>query len=338
MLDSEQEQTRIGCKLSTIPGFAVGTAFASGSGMQQPLPNPGDQEATRRRSRSRRCSPTAVKKAAFVYAKFPATQETRDKEVAGYPKAGWKFLNCDQTYNIAGESDWKPIATNLKKCGVASGGVGRITRPQLRGPPQRVEAGGLHAEGVGQPIRTSTPRRSRKWNEQNGGAGNNVYVRMTGVPFELANQVPAVKQYMDLVAKSHGTIGLLGEQSASAFLLWATGVKACGSNVTAKCVLDNAAKQTNWTAGGLHIPTDPGDEPGRTCGMLLKLDGAQVGEGRPDRLGELFDCNPKYLVEGAHHLGGHRGQAQRQPRRNRVRHVHSEVGGVRGAPAPRGSA
>ena len=41
-----------------------------------------------------------------------------------------------------------------------------------------------------------------KWNGQNGGAANNVYVRMTGVPFEFADQAPAVKQYMDLVAKS----------------------------------------------------------------------------------------------------------------------------------------
>jgi len=120
---------------------------------------------------------------------------------------------------------------------------------------------------------------------------------MTGVPFELANQAPAVKQYMTLVAQSHGTIGLLGEQAASAFLLWATGVKACGSAVTAKCVLDNAAQQTGWTGGGLHIPTDPGTNTAAKCGMLLKLSGPNWVKAVPSGA-TLFDCNDNYVAKG----------------------------------------
>ena len=85
VLDSGQEQIRIGCKLSTIPGFAVGTAFASGSGMQQPIPSPGDQVSDSAAFQVAKLFPAAVQKAAFVYAQFPATQETRDKEAAGYP-------------------------------------------------------------------------------------------------------------------------------------------------------------------------------------------------------------------------------------------------------------
>jgi hypothetical protein len=102
---------------------------------------------------------------------------------------------------------------------------------------------------------------------------------------------------MSLVNAEHGTIGLLGEQSASAFLLWATGVRACGSNVTAKCVLDEAAKQQQWTGGGLHIPTDPGQNTAPDCGMLLKLDGGNWVKVAPTG-SELFDCNPKYVIKG----------------------------------------
>jgi ABC-type branched-subunit amino acid transport system substrate-binding protein len=296
VLDSGQEQTRIGCKLSTIPGFAVGTAFASGSGMEQPIPNPGDQATTSSAWELAKLFPTEVKKAAFVYAKFPATQETRDKAAAGYPAAGWTFLNCDQTYNIAGESDWKPIATNLKRCGVDA--------PVWIGSPDPNFEGLLNASkqvGYAPKVWATDPNgytaAFAQWNQQNGGAGDNVYVRMTGVPFELADQVPAVKEYMDLVAKTHGTIGLLGEQSASAFLLWATGVNACGSDVTAKCVLDSAAKQTNWTGGGLHIPTDPGANQAAQCGILLKLEGGKWVKVVPTG-STLFDCNAKYLAKG----------------------------------------
>ena len=136
-----------------------------------------------------------------------------------------------------------------------------------------------------------------KWNGQNGGAADHVYVRMTGVPFEFANQVPAVRQYMSLVAKAHGTTGLLGEQAASAFLLWATGVKACGSHVTAKCVLDAASTQRNWTGGGLHLPADPGANTAPKCGMLLKLDGAKWVKVVPSGKA-LFDCKDEYLIAG----------------------------------------
>jgi hypothetical protein len=117
------------------------------------------------------------------------------------------------------------------------------------------------------------------------------------VPFELASSVPAVKQYMALVAADHGTIGLLGEQSASAFLLWATAVKSCGSDVTAKCVLDAAAAQKDWTGGGLHTSTNPGDNSAPQCGMLMNLNGPNWIKVVPSG-SALFDCSPKYVAKG----------------------------------------
>jgi hypothetical protein len=74
-------------------------------------------------------------------------------------------------------------------------------------------------------------------------------------------------------------------------------VKACASDVTAKCVLDNAAQQKNWTGGGLHIPTDPGGNSAARCGMLLKLDGANWVKVVPSDA-TLFDCNDEYVDRG----------------------------------------
>jgi ABC-type branched-subunit amino acid transport system substrate-binding protein len=296
VLDYGQETIRIGCKLSTIPGFAVGTAFAHGSGMQQPIPSAGDEVSASAAFQIAKLFPDAVKKAALVFAEFPATRETRDKYAAGYPKAGWNFLKCDQIYNVSGESDWKPFASNLKACGVEA--VVWVGSPD---PNMENFLNASKQVGFAPKAWLSDPNQYTasfaKWNGQNGGAGDNVYVRMTGVPFELADQAPAVKQYMDLVAQSHGTIGLLGEQAASSFLLWATGVKSCGSDVTAKCVLDAAAAQKNWDGGGLHVPANPGANEAPKCGMLLKLDGAKWVKVVPTT-GELFDCNDKYLVKG----------------------------------------
>jgi ABC-type branched-subunit amino acid transport system substrate-binding protein len=295
-LDDGQETVRIKCKLSSIPGYAVSTAFAHGSGVEEPIPAAGDEVSASSAFEVAHLFPDAVKKAAFVFAEFPPTRETRDKAAAAYPRAGWTFVNCDQIYNIVGESDWKPIASNLKACGVDA--VVWVGSPD---PNMENLLNAAKQIGFAPKAWVTDPNQYTasfaKWNGQNGGAGDNVYVRMTGVPFELAGQSPAVKQYMDLVAKSHGSTGLLGEQSTSSFLLWATGVKACGSDVTAKCVLDAVAKQKDWTGGGLHVPTQPGANNAPNCGMLLKLEGAQWVKVVPAG-NELFDCKPEYLVTG----------------------------------------
>ena len=239
--------------------------------------------------------PDAVKKAAFVYAKFPATQETRDKYAAAFPQAGWQFLPCDQVYNIAGESDWKPLASNLKACGAQV--VVWVGSPQpnfenfLAASKQIGFAPQAWLSDANQ-----YDSQFASWNGQNGGDGDNVYVRVATVPFELAGQVPAVKQYMDLITAEGGKIAFLGEQATSAFLLWATAVQSCGSNVTAKCVLDAAAAQKNWTAGGLHTPTNPGSNDAPSCGILMKLQGGTFVKVAPTA--SVFDCDPRYLVKG----------------------------------------
>jgi hypothetical protein len=239
--------------------------------------------------------PDAVQKAAFVFAEFPATRETRDKYAAAFPQAGWKFLPCEQVYNIVGESDWKPFASNLKACGVQAVVWVGSPNPNLENflaaskqvgfAPQAWLTDSNHYEtGLA------------TWNGQNANAGDNVFVRLATVPFELASQVPAVKQYVDLVNKAGGKVALLGEQAASAFLLWATGVKACGSNVTPKCVLDSAAQQKDWTGGGLHTATNPGSNDVPSCGILMRLQGSSFLKVAP--AGTLFDCDPRYLVKG----------------------------------------
>ena len=66
-----------------------------------------------------------------------------------YPKAGWKFVKCDQTYNIAGESDWKPIASNLKACGVQTAVWVGSPDPNMENLLNVARQVGYHAEGVG---------------------------------------------------------------------------------------------------------------------------------------------------------------------------------------------
>jgi hypothetical protein len=295
VLDAGQETVRIGCKLSSIPGFAVATAFAHGPGVISPVPGAGDEVPASAAYQVAQLFPDAVKKAALVFAEFPATRETRDKYAAAFPTAGWTFLKCEQIYNVNGESDWKPFASNLKACGADS-------VVWVGSPNPNMENFLAAAKQVGFTPKVWLTDSNQydvsfaTWNGQNGGAADSVYIRMATVPFESASTVPAVQQYLDLIKAQGASPALLGVQATSSFLLWATAVQSCGSNVTAKCVLDAAAAQKNWTAGGLHTPTNPGTNDVPSCGILMKMTGAKFEQVVPTS--GVFDCQDKYLIKG----------------------------------------
>ncbi len=84
---------------------------------------------------------------------------------------------------------------------------------------------------------------------------------------------PATKQLVDLFAKyapgAKVTIGAV--KSFSAWLLFAKSASACGDELTRRCVVEQAAKQTAWTGGGLQAPRDLSaqDSPS-TCFKVVK--------------------------------------------------------------------
>ena len=102
-------------------------------------------------------------------------------------------------------------------------------------------------------------------------------------------------------------------QAASAFLLWATAAKDCGSTLTSDCVMTALAKVHSWTGGGLHAETDPGANQPPDCGLVLKLDGTTYIQWNPAEAA-TYACSPDYVVQG-HRPGGRQGQPRRQPDR-----------------------
>jgi len=125
-----------------------------------------------------------------------------------------------------------------------------------------------------------------------------VYINTYIVPFELADQYPAVKQYLNLLTQYAGGAKpkSLGINGMSAWLLWAQSAKACGSNLTRDCVMQNAAQAKNWTAGGLHAPSNPGNatSPSEQCFVLLKAttSGFVVDKDITKPNNGVFNCDP----------------------------------------------
>jgi len=290
-LDSLQEQTRLGCKLPSVPTYTVSPAFANGPLMYQGVPNPVDMTPLSGAYQLAALFPEAVKKAAIFTANYAATKDSTDKALLSFPAAGWTFLNCEQTYNIGGESNWTPFVQRLKDCGAEVVFFSGSPAPnfqnvldaaqQIGFSPKWYTDSNFYDAALG------------KWNTS--GIADNVYVRSVFTPFEQANLNPATKQYIDIVTANGGGTSLLGMQATSSFLLWASAAQECGSTLTRDCVMQKLAAVHEWNGGGLHADTDPGANTPPNCGSLLKLSGTKYEQAAPAKAGE-FECSPKFMV------------------------------------------
>jgi ABC-type branched-subunit amino acid transport system substrate-binding protein len=291
-LDGSQEQTRRGCGLPSIPGFAVSPQHSNGPLKFEGFPVPADYTVASHAAQVAELFPEQVKKAAVVYANYSATIDSKDKVLSAYPSLGWEFLDCPQEYNITGEADWRPIATNLKNCGAEAVYFSGSPNPNFR---NLLEAAALVDY---EPIWVTDPNfydfAFRDWNTS--GYGDNVYFRLSAVPFEEAADNPATQQYVDAVEGAGGRTSLLGLQSTSAFLLFATAAKACGADLTRQCLVDELSTITEWTAGGLHAAGNPGENLPSDCGILMKLTGTTFERVVPEETA-TYDCDPSYAAE-----------------------------------------
>jgi hypothetical protein len=291
-LDALQEETRVGCGLGAVPAYTVSPEFAHGPYMRAPVPNPTDMSPVQHAAALQRAFPDAITKTAAVYANFAATRDSTEKAKQTFPAFGFTFLDCDQEYNLAGEDDWKPFVQNLKDCGAEvvffSGEPAPnfqnflVAAKQLGYLPHYV----LDANFYKQPF--------ADWNAENGGAGDQAYIRQAYIPLEEAASSPATQKYIDIVTAHGGEVSQLGAQAADAFLLWATAVKGCGSQVTRDCVFEQIDALDSWNGGGLHAPTDPGANTPPECGLTLELQGDTFVRFDPAEPGQ-YDCDDDYV-------------------------------------------
>jgi Periplasmic binding protein len=291
-LDSAQEETRVGCGLPAVPTYSVSPEFANGPLAVQPVPNPADIYTAGWAGQIAELFPEEVKSASVMYGNFAATIDTKDKVVQTFDDFGFEFLDCPIEYNIAGESDWKPFAQRLSDCGaevVYYSGQPYPNMQNLLDDAAQVGYSPIWLVDLNAYLRSFA-----EWNAT--GNGDNVYLRTAFYPFEQADDVPALQQYLDVVEANGGDTSLLGVQSTSAFLLWATAADACGADLSRQCVLDELDGITSWDAGGLHTETNPGENLPPECGMLLKLEGTSWVQAYPEEEGEMV-CNPEGNIE-----------------------------------------
>lgn len=296
------------CKLIDIPAFAVSVEKGLSNGQVQPIPNPQDKRSLAWMMQLEELYPEEMKKNVVVFGELPSIEVVKKQFDAGVQEMGGIEALPAIQYPVAGVSDWTPYAQKVIESGATSvywvGEPGNASSLAAKLAEQNWEGLFFSEANVYDPLLFSAGDEGAE------GAA----VRIAVHPFEEADKWPAVKQYQENVEKyvDGGKQAALGLQSTSAWLLFATAVNACAEAddnvVSRECVLEEAAAISDWTGGGMHVPTDPGGEDPPECSMLVVAkDGAferlypELGGEGDDQDG--FNCPEDSIAEVTEDLG-----------------------------------
>ncbi len=292
------------CGLAEIPGFTVSPEKSESNGQVQPVPHPSASISSAWLHDLIGIDPDATESMAEVWGELPSMATIKNQTLAIMENEGVRNAGVF-TYPVTGLSDWTPLAQQI----IGSG----ATSMHFIGEPTNLGSlvNSLREQGWEGTVAAETNIYDDVYVESAGAdSAAGTVIRSVYHPFEEADRWPAVQQYLDIMDKyaDDPKIALLGLQSFSSWLLFATAANTCGESndgeLTRACVLEAAADIDDWTAGGLHVATDPGPEGGTNveCGMLLTVTEDGTFErlypeiGSDDDAGDGFACDEGTIV------------------------------------------
>jgi Periplasmic binding protein len=292
-LDATGVQQRVSCKLPEIAAFDVSLPAGTAALSVQPLPAADDEAGLGGPYRRlAQLDPAAIKYYGVLSSTVQSIKDSGNRTRAAAESLGFSTVDYEELPIQV--NNWRPYVENLK-----SRGVQVLT--MLNNPDQLAALYKSMADVGYFPKYTFVDANmyNTKLIAEGGSAlQGNIYVNSGIVPFELADQYPATKQYINLLQQyaKRAKPKALGVNGFSAWLLFAQSAKACGSNLTRQCLIDQAAATKDWTGGGLHGAQQPGNATQSigSCFMLLKAtpSGFVVDKTvtQPNR--DLFNCDP----------------------------------------------
>lgn len=261
------------CGLADIPAFTVSREKADSNGQVQPVPRPSDEISSARMQIYKSLEPDNAKSMAEVSGQVASMETLRNQATATMESEGIEVAGVFD-YPVTGMLDWTPLAQQV----IGSG----ATSMHFVGEPRFLAnmISSLREQGWEGDVLAETNVYDHTLIESAGAAiAEGTLIRSVFHPFEEADQWPATKQYLEIVEANvdDPKLAVLGMQSFSAWLLFATAANDCAAGndgtLTRACVLEAAAAVDQWTAGGLHAPADPGPEGGTPgeCEMVITV-------------------------------------------------------------------
>ena len=294
VFDDTGQDERLKCLLPDFPAYQV-TPKARGSELAVPAqPSSLDKTNDGVFQYLKAKYPDSIAKAGFLTGNVAATVITDQQVQEAVKTIGYKVVYQAQ-YNAVGEASWTPFAEALR----SKGAKGLV----YTGEPENADKLLQAIDDIGYKLDwvvVGANHLDAKFIQLGGSAVHGVYMFSLSVPYFEADKNPATQQYLDLFAKYKPTgkaKALLATNSWTAWLLFAESAKACGSDLTRKCLFEKGQATKDWTGGGLHAPTQPGALATPDCGIvvLASPDGFSVPSDFTPNEG-LFKCDPSSVV------------------------------------------
>ncbi|MFS8584826.1 MAG: ABC transporter substrate-binding protein, partial [Acidimicrobiia bacterium] len=295
VFDSQDNGARVDCGLINIPGYAVTPQARAAELQVQPVPNPVYSMATSGYRWIQEAHPDADR-FGILWVNLDGPATVHDQVVEVVESLGFDVV-FDEQYRPIGETGWRGYVQKMRDQGVEVF--------EMIGEPENMVAlqQAMQTEGW-YPVATHLQTNffdERFVAEGGSSVSEATYMASVFPTFDMADEVPAMADYLELIERYNpdGKVAMLGMQSLSAFLLFATAAKACGDDLTRACVIEQAAAQEGWTAGGLHSPQTPGNLEASPCRLAIRVtpDGFAYDEEMTDPNEGIYHCEPDDVLE-----------------------------------------
>lgn len=284
VFDDTGAQEAVDCGLVDVAGITVNAKKAGSDRMFQPVPNPPSDYPVGAGRYLAEQHPESITKAAMLWSNVAVGSYQSSRHMAAYEQLGYDFV---MTKTAAVNLDnWGPIVVELKNKDIDYISITSSYEEMVN----------LQKEMAKQDYRPAIvdleanfyDHRYLEATHAAGDTADGTTVRSTFWPFEEADANPATKQFLEILDTYTGAEPtLLGAQSFSAGLLFATAAKAAESDLTRERLIAELSKIHEWTSGGLHGTTDPGNGTPSECFILLRIDKGKYVREYPE---EGFSC------------------------------------------------
>lgn len=277
------------CGLIDIPAFAVSIDKSLSNGKVEPIPNPANKISTQWVRDLMKVYPDETEKMSIVVGELPSMLTVKTQFEAAAEAEGLE-LGDSISYPVTGADDWGPYADRVIESGATSvywiGEPSNAASLQAKLAEKDWDGIVLHQTNAYDAVLFSA----------GDGSAEMAVLRTAFHPFEEREDWPAIDQYLTMMESVDGAkIAALGLQAMSSWLLFAVAADECATQndgvIDRTCVLEQAAAQDDWTAGGLHVPTDPGGAEPPECGLLLAVEGDEFVRRWPEIGGEGDDLD-----------------------------------------------
>ena len=274
-LDATGVEARTACKLPQIATFTVSAPAGRAAGSIEAITNSDSESHLMGPLRIlAKVDPAVMPFLGYLNNQDPSLNPSGKKDQTAAEQLGFKTVYYDEF--ARGVDNWRPFAEGVKAKGVQVFSIFNSVEQTIAIIKAFNDVGYLPKYIVV----NANDYDPKLISEVGPLLDKTTFLLVSGfTPFEKADANPAVKQYLDVLAKyaPGKKPEALGINTTSAFLLWAQSAKECGSNLTRDCVMGKASAIKEWTAGGMHTPQTPGSTAGHNSECFLALQATSKG-------------------------------------------------------------